>query len=48
MLPLDCRQRWCMEVDPRQASIVTAIATAIFVGLVGHFAYLLFSYLATA
>jgi hypothetical protein len=37
-----------MEVDPKQASIITAIATGICVGLVGYFAYVLFSYLATA
>jgi hypothetical protein len=48
MPPLDCRQEWRMELDPRQVPIIVAIGTGICVGLVGYLAYLLFSILATA
>ena len=37
-----------MALDPRQASIIVTIGTGICVGLVGYFAYVLFSMLATA
>jgi len=37
-----------MELDPRQASIIRTIATGFCIGLVGYFAYVLFSFLATA
>lgn len=48
MPPCDSRQRWRMELDPRQAAIITAMATGICVGLSDYFAYVLFFYLATA
>ena len=41
-------KRWRMAIDPRQASIIEAIATGICVGLVAYLAYLVFSFLATA
>ena len=44
----DCRQRWRMTLDPRQAPIIVAIATGFCVGLVAYLAYLLFSFLTTA
>jgi hypothetical protein len=37
-----------MELDPRQASIITAIATGFCVGLGGYLAYVLIFFLATA
>jgi hypothetical protein len=42
------RQRWRMALDPRQVTIIEAIATGICVGLVAYLAYLLFSFLTTA
>jgi hypothetical protein len=43
-----CRQKWRMAFDPKQASIIEAIATGICVGLVAYLAHLLFSFLSTA
>jgi hypothetical protein len=37
-----------MELDPRQVPIIVAIGTGFCIGLVGYFAYVLFSILATA
>jgi|UPI00041146C1 hypothetical protein len=37
-----------MSLDPRQASIIAAIATGFCIGLVGYFAYLVLSVLTTA
>jgi hypothetical protein len=37
-----------MELDPREASIITTIAAGFFIGLVGYLADLVLSFLTTA
>ena len=37
-----------MELDPKQTTIIAAIATGFCVGLVGYFAYVLISFLPLA
>jgi hypothetical protein len=37
-----------MELDPRQVRIIVATGTGFCIGMVGYFAYVLFSILATS
>ena len=37
-----------MGLDPKQATIIATIATGICIGLLGYFAYVMFSFLSTA